>query len=100
MACQAKQTAFFLGLAALTACGPISLERAERECLSRAQLAAGPRGEIGIGVGSEGVSTLFEVELSSDFLQGRDPAQVYERCVLQRSGQMPSQPYAAGAARR
>lgn len=89
-----------LGLLALASCGPVSLEQAERECAARADLATGPRGTVGIGAGSKGVSTLFEVEISSDYLQRRDPAQVYESCVLQRAGQRPQHGLAAVPPRR
>ncbi|GLL16314.1 hypothetical protein GCM10017577_74960 [Pseudonocardia halophobica] len=34
----------------------------------------------------------MEIEVSSDYLAGRDPAQLYESCVYRQSGQLPSQP--------
>jgi hypothetical protein len=79
--------------AVLLACGPIPLPQAERECFQRARLAQQPRGEIGVGVGSDGkVRSQFEMTVTSDFLQGRDPSAVYDACVFQKSGQPPSRP--------
>ncbi len=80
----------------LAGCGPIPLAEAERQCVDRARLAQQPRGELAIGVGSGGRSaTEFSVEVSSDFLAGRDPAAVYDACVRQRAGQAPSRPLSA-----
>jgi hypothetical protein len=78
----------------LAACGPVSVQQAERECLPKARLAQQPRGEVAIGVNSEGrVGSRAEVTVSSDFLLGRDPNQVFETCVIQRSGELPSRPF-------
>ncbi len=78
----------------LIACGPVSLAQAEAECVERARLAQQPRGTIEIGVNSDGSTYLGgEVGISSDYLQGADPSQVYDQCVFQRSGQMPSRPF-------
>ncbi len=86
-------SAYFV-LLALAACGPVSLQQAEEECYDKARLAEQPRGEISIGVDQGGnVGTEISIGISSDYLQGRDPSQVYNDCVMQRAGQMPSQPY-------
>jgi hypothetical protein len=78
----------------LAACGPVSVQQAERECLPKARLAQQPRGEVGVGLNSNGqVASHVEVNVSSDFLLGRDPNQVFETCVIQRSGELPSQPF-------
>ncbi len=77
----------------LAACGPISVQDAERQCFERARLAQQPRGEVAVGVGSGG-RTAGELELTvtSDYLMGRDPAAVYQSCVVAKSGEMPSRP--------
>lgn len=76
---------------ALLGCGPIPVHQAERECLQRARLAQQPRGEIGIGVGTGGRAVSnFEINVSSDYIMGRDPSAVYQTCVMQRSGQAPT----------
>lgn len=81
-------------LAPLMACGPIPVAQAEAECLDRALLAEQPRGTIRVGVSSDGGPYVSgEVGISADYLQGRDPSQVYDECVFQRSGQLPSRPY-------
>ncbi len=80
-------------LLVLSACGPISPERAADRCEERARAAVNPLREIGVGVNSErGVIANAEIELTSDFLQGRDPQVVYEQCVRQLTGQGPVRP--------
>ena len=82
-----------LGPVALAACGPVPLEQAERICMEDADLATGPRGSVGVGVGSGGRTFgSFEMSVSSDYVMGRDPADVYATCVQRRSGQPPSRP--------
>ena len=77
----------------LSACGPMSPEAAARACEERARAATGPTGEVGVGITSRGkVESDWEVGVTSDFLYGRDPYQVYEDCVRQKSGQGPIRP--------
>lgn len=76
----------------LVACGPVSPEAAARQCEDRARSAAGPRGEIGIGVGSDGFQSKVEIGITSDYIAGRDPYVVYDQCVRQLSGQGPIRP--------
>jgi hypothetical protein len=80
-----------VALPPLAACAPIPLDQAERLCAKEAREAQRPRGKVGLGIGSGGkpASTL-DVTISTDFLLGRDPAQVYDACVKARSGQFPS----------
>lgn len=80
-------------LLALVACGPVPLAQAEAECLERARLAEAPRGKITFGLSTEGPYAGAEIAISSDTLQGKDPSQVYDQCVWQRAGQLPSRPY-------
>ena len=79
-------------LAVLAACGPMSVERAEQACLERARLAAGPRGMVAVGAGTGGTAAKLKLSVSSDYLQGRDPAAIFDACVVQKSGQMPGTP--------
>lgn len=76
------------------ACGPVPVDQAERTCLRDAELAERPRGSVAMGVGSGSGGTRsygsVELEISSDYLRGRDPSDVFNRCVLRRSGQMPT----------
>lgn len=76
----------------LVACGPVSLEQAERECFDRARLAQQPRGTVAVGAGNTGAAGKISLSISSDYLQGRDPAAVYDACVYQKTGQPPRQP--------
>lgn len=83
-----------LSLALLAAaCGPITVEQAERQCFDRARLAVHPRGTVKLGTGSGGgLRGELSLEVSSDYLQGRDPSALYDACVYQKSGQPPRQP--------
>jgi hypothetical protein len=76
----------------LAACGPMSLQNAEKQCFERARLAQQPRGEIYAGIGNGKPAGGFKIEVTSDYLLRRDPSAVYDQCVLQKSGQAPSQP--------
>lgn len=78
---------------ALAACGPIPVNRAEEQCFDRARLAAKPRGMISAGVNSNGDAIGgLKLEVSSDYLMGRDPAAIFDTCVYQKSGQPPTRP--------
>jgi hypothetical protein len=81
-----------IALAFLAACGPVSVEQAERQCFDRAQLAQKPRGEVAVGITSNGPAARVALDLSSDYLLRRDPAVVYETCVMAKSGQPPTRP--------
>ena len=77
----------------LAACGPMSMAEAERQCFDRARLAQKPRGEIAFGVGTGGRKTAgIELEVSSDYLLGKDPSAVYESCVMSKVGEPPNRP--------
>jgi hypothetical protein len=82
-----------LGSLVLAGCGPMSLAEAERQCFERARLAKQPRGEVSVGASSNGrTSAGLELNVSSDFLLGRDPSAVYESCVMNKAGEPPSRP--------
>ncbi len=79
-----------------SACGPVPLALAEQQCIESAQLAQRPRGSIGIVADSRGnVGANLTIGVSSDYVQGRDPDQVYATCVQNKSGMRPSQPFSA-----
>lgn len=79
-------------LALLSACGHMSLPQAERQCLAQAKNAAGPTGEVAVGVSNGRPAGRFKLEVTSDYIMGRDPSAVFDQCVFQKSGQPPSQP--------
>lgn len=80
-------------LLVLAACGPVSVAEAERQCYERARLAAQPRGMVSIGGTSTGrVIGGLELSVSSDYIAGKDPAAVYETCVISKSGEPPTRP--------
>jgi len=83
-------------LVPLAACGPIPVQQAESICYNDARMATGPHGAVGFGVNSNGQTAAgLSIGISSDYLLGRDPDQVYANCVYQRSGQMPTRPFSA-----
>lgn len=90
------RAAVLLILAALPplgACAPLPVDQAERLCVEEANQARRPRGKVGFGLGSGGRPVgALDVTISTDFLLGRDPAQVYDQCVKARSGQFPTRP--------
>ncbi len=63
------------------------------DCTDRAREATKPSGAAKIGVNSSGkVSTGLSIALSSDFLARRAPEDVYNECVLKKSGLAPTEP--------
>ena len=80
-------------LIVLSACGPYPPERAADQCEERARAATGPTGSFGIGVNSErGGVVNGNITITSDFITGRDPYEVYESCVRAKTGQGPIRP--------
>lgn len=89
-----------LALAGLTlaACGPISPEAAARVCQDRARAAAAPQGSyyVGVSTAQPGPVVGGTLSVSSDYLLGRDPYEVYDQCVREKSGQGPIRPLDLG----
>lgn len=80
-----------LPLVALAACGPVDPEVAYRQCEERAREAAGPTGRVTIGANSEdGPFASVRIGITSDALAGRDPLEVFETCVIERTGARPT----------
>ena len=70
------------------------LEQAEQACIADAQIAQHPRGTAAFGIASGGhTAGSLEIGISSDYLLGRDPDEVYAACVQARAGQPPSRPF-------
>ncbi len=84
-----------VGILLLAACEPIPVdpERVARDCERRAQDAQGPSGSVEVGASSRsGAFTDVSIALSTDYLRGRDPLEVYRSCVYQRTGAGPIRP--------
>jgi hypothetical protein len=81
---------------ALGSCGPVSPELAAQQCQERARNAAGPTGEIYAGATTNGPAVGGEITITSDWITGRDPYEVYDSCVRQMSGQGPIRPLDLG----
>lgn len=79
-------------LAGLASCGPqiVDPEVAAKRCEERARASQAPTGEITFRVNSRtGPTTSAKIGITSDFIQGLDPDQVYDRCVLEMTGAGP-----------
>ena len=77
----------------MSACGPISADRAAEICEAQARAAQGPTGGVTVGTNSNsGTFGRLEIGVSSDFIAGRDPIEVYEQCVSDRTGVGPIRP--------
>lgn len=78
----------------LIACGPVPIDQAERECASRAHLAQKPQSSIGILFNSNGTTQVGgSIGISTDYLKGRDPNDVFRACVQDRAGQVTTRSY-------
>lgn len=81
--------------ALLAACEPVPMDpaRAAALCDQQARAAQGPTGSVTVGANSDDGPFLgTEIGVSSDFLTGRDPVEVYEECVIARTGAPPIRP--------
>lgn len=57
-------------------------------------MAQHPRGTAAFGIASGGrTGASLEMGISSDYLLGRDPDEVFASCVQARAGQSPSRPF-------
>ena len=88
-----RSLALCLALGLLAACGPPTPAQIERQCRERAYDAEGPSGNVGVGINSGGnVSVGVSVGASLDYLRGRDPEEVYQSCMIRRTGEAPATP--------
>jgi hypothetical protein len=78
----------------LAACGPVSIDQAERDCAARAYLAQKPQSSVSVRFNSDGSQQLGgSFGVSTDYLAGRDPIDVFRTCVKDRSGQVTTRSY-------
>lgn len=85
--------AIFL-LVPLVACGPMPIDQAERACAQRAHLAQKPQSSIGVLFNSDGTTQVGGTfGISTDYLQGRDPNDVFRTCVQDQSGLVTTRSY-------
>lgn len=85
----------FIGFAVLAACDlpPPDPARVADQCEEQARAAQAPTGSVTLGVNNRsGGFARGSVGVTSDFLTGRDPVQVYESCVFRRTGELPIRP--------
>jgi len=84
-----------LSCVALAACDlpPPDPARVADQCEERARAAQAPTASLTLGASSRsGGFAEGSVGITSDFLRGADPVQVYERCVFERTGAPPIRP--------
>lgn len=92
------------GLALMAGCAPalVPVEQAERSCAAEVQsqssaMRADPRLSMGVAIGGGGhvrPHAGLSVSMSPDRAAPVDKAEAFERCVMRRSGQMPTRPLA------
>ncbi len=82
----------WLALAALSACGPVPVQQAETECLTRVQPRRAVSGDLAMGVGNHGALSRGRVTLDVGTGAQGDPSAAFDRCVYDRSGRMPTRP--------
>ncbi len=85
------------GLMALGACTPPpppTPQQVAARCDAEARSAAGPTGQVSVGVNSNrGVQSGLSIGVTDDFLRGRDPAVVHAECYQRLTGAGPMIPY-------
>ena len=85
---------FLIAFLPLVACGPVAIEQAEQTCAARAHLAQKPQTSVGVQFNSDGTRQIGgSFGISTDYLQGRDPNDVFRACVQERSGQVTTRSY-------
>lgn len=90
-----RRAAFISVALLLAACElpPPDPARVADACEERARAAQGPTGQVTVGINNRsGGFADASVGITSDFLRGLDPVQVYERCVFERTGELPIRP--------
>jgi len=84
-----------IAVSALAACDVPPPDPAEvaDECEARARAAQAPTGNVTLGANSDsGPFMGASIGITGDLLRGRDPLQVYESCVIERTGELPIRP--------
>ena len=61
---------------------PLSLKQIESICKKKQMEASKPMTNVSLGTGSEGPKYQIGITMSSDFIAGRNPEEVYEDCKL------------------
>jgi hypothetical protein len=89
---RAAAALLLVAAASVAACGPIDPGVAADQCEERARQADGPFGEVQLGTLRGRAAGSIEVGITSDYLSGRDPYEVYDTCVRAKTGQGPVRP--------
>ena len=77
---------------AMSACAPVPVETAQRQCYAQFAPKTPISGEAGMGVTTEGFRSKLKVELNLGATVQGDPSAAYDACVYRKSGRMPTRP--------
>ncbi|PZQ96747.1 MAG: hypothetical protein DI533_14260 [Cereibacter sphaeroides] len=92
MSSEFRRTALVIVAALIvTGCGKLTVQQAESRCLLEARQVRNPFAGSEVAVGT-GYKATIDLTISTDYLNGRDPNDVFASCVRRRSGQLPTRP--------
>ena len=74
-------TIFFIGCASNPP-NPLTAQQIENICQKKKNEAAKPTTNLSLATGSEGPKYQIGITMSSDYLAGRDPNDVYNQCKM------------------
>ena len=77
---------------AMSACAPVSVETAERQCYPQYARKAPISGEGRIGATTDGAYTQMKLNLNLGTADQGDASAHYDACVYRKSGRMPTRP--------
>ena len=73
---------FFLNGCASNSPKPLTAQQIENICQKKKNEAAKPTTNLSLATGSEGPKYQIGITMSSDYLAGRDPNDVYNQCKM------------------
>jgi hypothetical protein len=77
---------------AMSACAPVSVETAERQCYPQYARKSLISGEGRMGATTDGAYTKMELQLNLGGTAQGDASAAYDACVYRKSGRMPTRP--------
>ncbi|WP_417808493.1 hypothetical protein [Thioclava sp.] len=76
----------------VSACAPVPVETAERQCYTQYAPKAPISGEGRMGATTDGAYTKMELQLNLGGTAQGDASAAYDACVYRKSGRMPTRP--------
>jgi hypothetical protein len=77
---------------AVSACAPVTVETAERQCYTQYASSAPISGEGRMGATTDGAYTKMKLQLNLGATVQGDASAAYDACVYRKSGRMPTRP--------